>query len=229
MDKKCIVLLSGGIDSTTCLAIALKKFLPKDILGLTVYYGQKHAKEIEAAHLIANYYNIQLQEINLSLIYANNSNCSLLNNSLLSIPEQSYEKQKQNNKLISTYVPFRNGLMLSTAASIGVNINTEIIYYGIHKDDINEEAYPDCSFNFNNVMNKAIYEGTGGQISIIAPFINMNKADIIKEGIKLKVPYNLTWSCYKGSEKPCRKCGTCIDREKAFKANGLIDPLLKNF
>lgn len=229
MSKKNIVLLSGGIDSTTSLALSLQKFSSEQTLALTVYYGQKHVKEIEAAHSIANYYNIELQEIDLSLIYKNNLTCSLLNNSLVSIPHQSYENQKKENQLISTYVPFRNGLMLSIAASIGFNIGAEVIYYGIHKDDANNAAYPDCSIKFNKAMNEAIYEGTNKKIHIIAPFINMNKADIIHEGIKLKVPYYLTWSCYEGTEKPCRKCGTCIDREKAFKANNLIDPLLKNF
>ena len=101
-----------------------------------------------------------------------------------------------------------------------------IIYYGAHSDDAAGSAYPDCSKVFNNAMNQAIYEGSGHQLEIKAPFVEMTKADIVKIGLSLGVPYQLTWSCYEGNDTPCGTCGTCIDRQNAFLKNGIKDPLL---
>ena len=144
------------------------------------------------------------------------------------IPHESYAKQLEdtNGTPVSTYVPFRNGLFLSSAASIALSRECSVIYYGAHSDDAAGNAYPDCSEAFNNAMNTAIYEGSGKQLEIKAPFVGMTKAGVVKLGMELKVPYELTWSCYEGGEKPCGKCGTCIDRAKAFEQNGIADPAI---
>ena len=102
-----------------------------------------------------------------------------------------------------------------------------MVYYGAHRDDAAGNAYPDCSAQFYKAMNEAVYLGSGEQIKIEAPFLAMNKAEVVALGLKLKVPYELTWSCYEGEEHPCGKCGTCIDRIKAFAANGVQDPAMK--
>ena len=102
-----------------------------------------------------------------------------------------------------------------------------VIYYGAHADDAAGFAYPDCSPVFNKAMSEAIWEGSGHQLKIEAPFVNISKAEVVKIGLELKAPYELTWSCYEGGEKPCGKCGTCIDRAAAFAANGIEDPALK--
>ena len=128
---------------------------------------------------------------------------------------------------MSTYVPFRNGLFLATAASIALSKECSLIYYGAHSDDAAGNAYPDCSDAFNKSMNDAIYIGSGNQVKIEAPFVNLTKKDIVRMGLELNVPYELTWSCYEGHDKPCGVCGTCIDRIKAFEANGVRDPLMK--
>lgn len=223
---KVIVLLSGGLDSSTCLAIAREKYPASDILALNIFYGQRHEKEMQSARKIAEYYGVELMEIDLSMIFAR-SDCSLLKASGKDIPLGSYEDQqkKSSGKPVSTYVPFRNGLMLSAAASIAVSVGAEEIYYGAHADDAAGNAYPDCTPDFTEAINRAIYFGTAGKAKVIAPFIKKTKADIVAEGIALKVPYELTWSCYSGGERPCGKCGTCIDRAKAFEKNGVKDPL----
>jgi 7-cyano-7-deazaguanine synthase len=113
--------------------------------------------------------------------------------------------------------------MLSAAASIAVSVGASLVYYGAHADDAAGNAYPDCSVRFTDAINRAIYEGTGGKVSIIAPFVTSNKAQVVKTGLELGVPYKMTWSCYEGGEKPCGKCGTCIDRAKAFALNGVED------
>jgi 7-cyano-7-deazaguanine synthase len=99
------------------------------------------------------------------------------------------------------------------------------IYYGAHADDAAGNAYPDCSTDFNDAMSRAIYLGSGGALTVIAPFIGCNKSEVVKTGLSLGAPYELTWSCYAGGDKPCGKCGTCIDRKKAFEKNGVKDPV----
>lgn len=226
---KILVLSSGGVDSTTCLAMAVKEVGAENVLALSVYYGQKHDKEIQAAKKVAEYYGVRRIELDLSVIFAG-SNCSLLKQSTEDIPLESYAQQIEEThgeKPVSTYVPFRNGLFLSSAASIALSHGCSKIMYGAHADDAAGAAYPDCSLDFVNAMNQAIYLGSGNQLTIEAPFVSLTKADVVKKGLELGVPYELTWSCYEGGEKPCGKCGTCIDRQKAFEKNGTIDPLLK--
>lgn len=226
---KILVLSSGGVDSTTCLAMAVAEVGAENVLALSVYYGQKHDKEIQAAKKVAEYYGVERMELDLSVIFAG-SNCSLLKQSTEDIPLESYAQQIEEThgeKPVSTYVPFRNGLFLSSAASIALSHDCSKIMYGAHADDAAGAAYPDCSLDFVNAMNQAIYLGSGNQLTIEAPFVSLTKADVVKKGLELGVPYELTWSCYEGGEKPCGKCGTCIDRMRAFELNGTVDPLLK--
>lgn len=226
---KILVLSSGGVDSTTCLAMAVAEVGAENVLALSVYYGQKHDKEIQAAKKVAEYYGVRRMELDLSVIFAG-SNCSLLKQSTEDIPLESYAQQIEEThgeKPVSTYVPFRNGLFLSSAASIALSHGCSKIMYGAHADDAAGAAYPDCSVDFVNAMNQAIYLGSGNQLTIEAPFVSLTKADVVKKGLELGVPYELTWSCYEGGEKPCGKCGTCIDRQRAFEKNGVVDPLLK--
>lgn len=219
---KALVLFSGGVDSTTCLAMAIDKYGKDKVVALSISYGQKHIKEIEASDKIAEYYGVEHISIDLSKIFEY-SDCSLLSSSDKEIPKDTYENQlKGTGGLpVSTYVPFRNGLFLSSAAAIALSKNCDVIYYGAHGDDAAGNAYPDCSEEFNRAMGDAIYIGSGKQLRIYAPFVNKPKSDVVAEGLKLKVPYELTWSCYEGKDKPCGVCGTCIDRRKAFEANGI--------
>ncbi len=224
---KALVLFSGGVDSTTCLGLAIDKYGKENVIALSISYGQKHSKEVEASRKIAAYYKIEYIYLDLAKIFEY-SECCLLDHSKQEIPKGDYANQLKtaNGNPVSTYVPFRNGLFLSSAASIALSKGCSIIYYGAHSDDAAGNAYPDCSSSFNHAMNEAIYEGSGKQLCIEAPFVSWTKADVVKKGIELKVPYELTWSCYVGGEKPCGTCGTCIDRAKAFEKNGISDPAI---
>lgn len=224
---KALVLLSGGVDSATCLGIAVDKFGAEEVVALSVYYGQTHKKELEAAQKIAEHYKVTLKRLDLSVIFEG-SDCSLLSGSEEDIPRESYAEQlaKTGGKPVSTYVPFRNGLFLSAAASVALSYGCGVIYYGAHSDDAAGNAYPDCSGEFNEAIARAVNIGSGKQLEVCAPFVNLNKAQVIKKGLELGVPYKLTWSCYEGGEKPCGVCGTCRDRAAAFKANGIDDPAL---
>ncbi len=220
--EKALVLTSGGVDSTTCLAMAVKKYGRENVVALSVMYGQKHTKEISSAKAVTEYYGVEHISIDLAPLFAY-SDCSLLNVSNKEIPKESYAEQlkKTNGSPVSTYVPFRNGLFLSAAASIALSKECCVIYYGAHHDDAAGNAYPDCSEDFNNAMNSAISLGSGNRLRVEAPFVGIGKKDIVRIGKELGVPYNLTWSCYEGGEKPCGKCATCLDRKAAFLANGI--------
>ena len=225
---KTMVLLSGGIDSTTCLSLAVDKYGADEVMALSAIYGQKHSRELDAAKAVAAHYGIKHRVLNLSELFVD-SDCSLLSGSNEDIPLESYSEQlkKTDGKPVSTYVPFRNGLFISAAASVALSNGCTEIYYGAHADDAAGNAYPDCSTDFNDAMNRAIYLGSGGELTVKAPFIDASKAEVVKIGLELGSPFELTWSCYTGGEKPCGKCGTCIDRAAAFAANGVPDPANK--
>ena len=224
---RALVLCSGGVDSTTLLAMACERYGAENVVALSISYGQKHEKEIESARAVARHYGVEQRFLDLAAIFAD-SNCSLLSHSTEDVPEESYAEQldESDGAPVSTYVPFRNGLFLSSAASMALSLGCGVLYYGAHHDDWAGNAYPDCSKEFVDAMNRAIVEGTGGELRMDAPFVEWSKADIVAEGIKLKVPYELTWSCYEGGDYPCGVCGTCIDRNLAFEKNGMRDPLL---
>ena len=224
---KALVLFSGGLDSSTCLAMAIEKYGRENVLALSISYGQKHQKEINAAKAVAEHYGVQLITLDLARIFEG-SDCALLEGSQQDIPKGEYAGQLESTdgKPVSTYVPFRNGLFLSCAASVALSRGCDVIYYGAHSDDAAGSAYPDCSSDFNSHISKAISIGSGEQLRVEAPFVELTKADVVAQGLRLGVPYELTWSCYEGGEKPCGCCGTCIDRAKAFAANGVSDPAL---
>ncbi len=225
---KALVLFSGGVDSTTCLGLAISRYGVSEVLALSVFYGQTHQKEVEAAQKIAQHYGVTLKRLDLSMIFAD-SNCPLISGSTEEIPKESYAEQllHTNGNPVATYVPFRNGLFLSSAASIALSFGCEVIYYGAHRDDAAGNAYPDCSDDFYEAMNRAVFLGSGQKLRIEAPFIHKNKAQVVQKGLELGVPYELTWSCYEGKEEPCGRCGTCLDRAAAFRVNGIEDPAQK--
>lgn len=224
---KALVLASGGLDSTTLLAWAVERHGAQNVYALTISYGQRHEREIESARAVASYYGVQQRFLDLSLIFAD-SDSAMLAHSTHEIPSSSYAQQMEeaDSGLVATYVPFRNGLFLSAAASMALSLGCRMLYYGAHHDDWAGNAYPDCSQSFVDAMGRAIGEGTAGQLLLEAPFVHLSKGDIVKLGLKLGVPYELTWSCYEGGAVPCGKCATCIDRMHAFRENGTNDPLL---
>lgn len=224
---KALVLNSGGIDSTTCVSIAIDKLGKENVSTVSVYYGQKHKKELFCARKIAAHYGIPHYTLDLREVMKY-SNCSLLEGSTQEIKNESYKKQIQEDGVVNTYVPFRNGLMLSSVAALAMSLypDEEVeIYLGIHADDAAGNAYADCSYEFAEAMHNAIKIGTYGKISTVAPLVHKNKAEVVRIGLLLRAPYSLTTSCYRGGEKACGKCATCIDRLKAFELNEVEDPI----
>jgi 7-cyano-7-deazaguanine synthase len=216
--QKSVVLLSGGLDSATTLAIALKNY---DVYALSFDYGQKHKKELNCAKKIAEHYKIKHKIVKIDLSWAK----SALTDKKMDIPE----KRKNIGKNIPvTYVPARNMIMLSFALAYAETINADAVFIGANAVDYS--GYPDCRPEFYKVFQKASALGTkkgveSKPIQIKYPLIHMSKSGIIKKGMRLGVPYHLTWSCYKGRKKACGKCDSCLLRLKGFKEAGYEDPI----
>lgn len=224
--SKAVVLLSGGIDSTTILADVVRAFGKDEVIALTLFYGQRHDKEIRSAQEVASYYGVRHVEKDLSSIF-DFSNSALLGKSTNDVPDGSYADQetREDDGMSKTYIPYRNGLFLSCAAAVAYSLEADAIYYGAHADDAAGNAYPDCSIDFFETQAEAIHLGTGRKLTMLAPIIDMTKADVVKWGLSMKVPYELTWSCYNGKDRACGTCGTCVDRRLAFLRNETRDPI----
>ena len=223
---KALVLFSGGLDSTVCLGLAVKAYGTGGVLALSVYYGQKHKKEMEASERIAEFYGVKRLTLDLGEIFRG-STCTLLEGAAEGIPHADYSTQLAGTMgaPVSTYVPFRNGLFLSSAAAVALSNGCDVIFYGAHADDAAGSAYPDTSPAFNKAIADAVYIGSGNAVRIEAPFIGKPKSAVVAAGKELGVPFEMTWSCYEGHEKACGVCGTCRDRIRAFRENGLEDPI----
>ncbi len=223
--RKAIVLLSGGLDSATTLYLAKRRGYKCS--GLIFDYGQRHKKEIRAAQKIARGANCKSKVLKISLPWKGSS---LLNKKLGSPQLNNAITQKRKNEIPSTYVPARNIIFLSFALSYAEAMGAGAIFIGAHSQDYS--GYPDCRQGFYQAFNKVIKQGTksgtqGKGIKIITPLIGRNKAEIIKIGEKLGVPFELTWSCYQGRSQPCGECESCYYRAKGFAEAGISDPLLK--
>ena len=226
-DKKtALVLASGGVDSTTCLALAVERYGAKQVIALSVAYGQRHEKELQASERVSRHYGVEHLYVDMTKFFQY-SDSPLLFHAGGKIPESSYAAQLATKKgPVATYVPFRNGLFLSGAASIALSRGCIVLMYGAHADDAAGSAYPDCSVEFCEAMDLAIRMGTGNAIHLEAPFVRVSKAEVVRQGLALLVPYELTWSCYEGGVEPCGYCATCRDRAAAFAANGVKDPAI---
>lgn len=207
--KDSILIYSGGIDSTTMLY----EYQSRIALAVSFDYGSNHnKKEIHYARYHTKKLNINHLIIPLNFIHQYFES-SLLKGSI-AIPEGKYE----NQNMISTVVPFRNGIMLSIAAGLAESNKLKYIMIANHSGD--HEIYPDCRPNFISNLNKAIKNGTYANIKLYAPYTYIKKSEIISRGAKLGIDYSKTWSCYKGEKIHCGKCSTCIERKEAFnKAN----------
>ena len=222
--RKAVCLLSGGLDSCVVATIA-KKELGYDLYCLTVKYGQRHSKEIESAKMIAKKLGAK-EHIVLDIGLNRLCRTSSLINKNRTLEERNI--QEIGNSIPSTYVPARNIIFLSLALAYAENIDADAIFIGANAVDWS--GYPDCRPEFINAFKKVIETGTksgkeGRKIDIKAPIIDLPKSEIIKRGMELGAPLELTWSCYKGGEKACGKCDSCLLRLKGFKEAGHRDPL----
>ncbi len=220
--KTAVVLFSGGLDSTTCLYWALDKGYKCHALNIN--YGQRHGREAASAREICKNLGVELTEIKLNFPWLEQAT-SLVGKKHM-IPDESLEEIKNTKRIPSTYVPARNLVFVSVAASLADSINADAIVAG--PNAIDYSGYPDCRPEFYEPLSKAVKEGTrkgvqGGNIKILTPLLKLSKAQIAKLGKKLKVPFSMTWSCYEGGRKPCGKCDACKLRAEGFRQAGIQD------
>lgn len=211
--KDALIVVSGGMDSTTMLY----EYASEIGLAITFNYGSNHnAREIECARYNCDRLGIELVVVDMPFIGR------LFNSSLLSgadaIPEGNYDDQNMR----STVVPFRNGIMLAVAAGLAESRGLKRLMMANHGGD--HTIYPDCRQGFVDAMSHAISEGTYDHITIYAPYTGITKTDIARRGGAIGVDYSHTYSCYKGGEKHCGRCGTCSERKEAFALSGVPDP-----
>ncbi|MFA5199870.1 MAG: 7-cyano-7-deazaguanine synthase QueC [Candidatus Omnitrophota bacterium] len=215
LPAQAVVLLSGGLDSAVVLYLARARGYKCRCLIFD--YGQSHSKEIFQAIKLAKAAACDYKILKINFPWKGSA---LLDKNI-------YIPQKISNKVPATYVPARNIIFLSFGLSFAESIQARAIFIGAHAQDYS--GYPDCRPEFFKAFIKMARAGTvkGSSIKILAPLLNKNKAGIIRIGKKLKVPFHLTWSCYRGQTSPCKKCDSCYYRAKGFKDAGLIDPLDK--
>ncbi|MDP8266528.1 MAG: 7-cyano-7-deazaguanine synthase QueC [Candidatus Aceula meridiana] len=220
--KKAVVLVSGGLDSATTLYYAKNKGL--ECFCLIFDYGQRHKKEIQKAIRIAKVASCSFKVVKIAFPWKG----SALLDKTTRLP-QGRPLKKIVKEIPSTYVPSRNIIFLSFAASYAEAIGAQEIFIGANSLDYS--GYPDCRpeffKSFQAVLKKGTKVGVQSQsIKVRTPLIQKTKVQIIRMGLKLEVPYQLTWSCYQGGKRPCGKCDSCLLRQKGFKQLGQKDPLL---
>ncbi|WP_278580824.1 7-cyano-7-deazaguanine synthase QueC [Prevotella denticola] len=211
--KDSVIIVSGGLDSITLLYDKAETIA----LAVSFDYGQNHgAKELPfAAHHCRK---LGIPHITIPLSFMHRYFKSSLLDGAKAIPEGHYAEENMK----STVVPFRNGIMLAIATGIAESHGLKRVYIANHGGD--HTIYPDCRPDFIQAMDGAATAGTFVNVRIEAPYTNITKADIVRRGTALGVDYSKTWSCYKGSDVHCGKCGTCVERKEAFLEAGVKDP-----
>ncbi len=210
--KNALMVLSGGMDSVTML----HEYASEIELAVNFSYGSNHnARELECARRHCKELGIELVEMDLSFIGKN------FHSSLLEGPDAIPEGEYDFDNMKSTVVPFRNGIMLAAAAGLAESNGLSVLMIANHAGD--HALYPDCRIGFIEAMSKAIEEGTYEGIKVKAPYTLLSKADIALRGKRLGLDYSTTYSCYRGLEKHCGRCGTCRERRAALAAAGIVD------
>ena len=219
--NSCVIIFSGGLDSTVlCYKAAADGF---DVHALTIIYGQKHIKEIDSARKTAGLLGINHRVVDLSNINELLKG-SALTDSSVDVPEVP-ETAEHFETLKTTIVPNRNAIFLSVAIGYSESINADNVFFGAHHSD--RGVYPDCRKEFVEAFEAAEKLATDNEkLTISAPFVGMDKAEIVALGNELAVPFENTWTCYVGGEIHCGSCSACNERKRAFRESGVDDPTI---
>lgn len=218
MKSKAVCIFSGGLDSTVLLYSIKDEY---DVYALTFNYGQKHNKEIDCAVDICTQHNIPHKVIDLSFFKDISKGGSALTDDAIDVPNVV---DVLGLPQPPTYVPNRNMMLLSIAASYAESIEAQKVFYGAGGDD-EHSGYWDCTKEFRASINNVLNQNRLNKIEICSPLVDMSKGEIVQLGSRLKVDFARTWTCYCGRNKACGKCPTCANRLKGFISAGLIDPL----
>ena len=213
MMKDSVIIYSGGLDSTTLLY----EEHPRIALVVTFDYGSNHAnREIACARHHCS--SLDIEHLVIELGFMSRHFSSSLFSGADAIPDGNYAEENMK----STVVPFRNGIMLSIACGLAESRGLKRVLIANHGGD--HAIYPDCRPGFVSAMDRAMKTGTYDGVQLAAPYTNLTKADIVRRGTALGIDYGMTYSCYRGGERHCGTCGTCIERREAFSEAGIPDP-----
>ena len=212
---KSLVVHSGGMDSTVLLYHLIQA--GDEVKALSINYGQRHHRELEAARALCAELGVEHRVADLSGL-SDLLAGSALTSSDIEVPEGHYAEDNMK----ATVVPNRNMILLSVAAGWAISSKYDRIAYAAHSGD--HAIYPDCRNEFAEALDGAIRLADWHEVSLYRPFVDMTKADIVSMGAKLGVPFEKTWSCYKGQDLHCGRCGTCVERREAFYLAGVDDP-----
>lgn len=215
MTDTVVVIYSGGMDSFTLLHLARSRGLK--VHALSFNYGQRHVRELEAARAVCQAEGIPHKVIDIRAMSEVMAGSSLTSDA--EVPEGHYEEDSMK----STVVPNRNMILLSLATGYAVTVGAGAVWYGAHGGD--HAIYPDCRPEFVEKMDAVCRIANYEPVGIEAPFMALDKGEILAEGLKLGLDYSQTWTCYNGRDKACGRCGSCVERLEAFAAHGLDDPL----
>jgi 7-cyano-7-deazaguanine synthase len=214
--EKIVLVLSGGMDSAVLLYHLLDA--GHTLKTLSVNYGQRHVREIESAAALSERVGVEHRIADLRSI-----NPLLGSNSLSSaeieVPEGHYEEESMKQ----TVVPNRNMIMLSVAVGWALALRFDAVAYGAHSGD--HAIYPDCREEFAQALDRAVGLCDWHAVKLLRPFVHLDKGTIAQRGHELSVPFELTWTCYKGGAVHCGKCGACQERREAFATHRITDPV----
>lgn len=211
---KIVHLFSGGLDSTVALAHWLREGF--ELRPLSIHYGQRHSKELEYAKKICSHYKLQYRDVDLSSLQP------LLQSSSQTGAHEVPDGHYAEKSMKITVVPNRNMMMLSVAMAWAIDMKFDAVSFAAHSGD--HTIYPDCRPEFIEAVHRCAQLCDWHQLQVLSPFVGKTKTQIVQRGVELDVPFELTWSCYKGRERHCGKCGTCVERKEAFAKAGLKDP-----
>ncbi len=216
MTDTVVVIYSGGMDSYTLLHVARAQGL--SVHALSFDYGQRHVRELESASAVCERLDIPHKVIDIRAMGEVMAGSALTSD--VDVPEGHYEEDSMK----ATVVPNRNMILLSLATGYAVTVGAGAVWYGAHGGD--HAIYPDCRPEFVEKMDAVCRVANYEPVAVEAPFMALDKGEILAEGLKLGLDYSQTWTCYNGRERACGRCGSCVERLEAFASHGVTDPLV---